>query len=494
MRIRHAVALALVCGLSLAFLQAQGPQAAQAAQGQGQKGVVLKGKAPVSKELIKVTLPKPQEFDLPNGVHVLVLEDHRLPLVSFQVVIPGAGGYFDPPELPGLAQFVAALVREGTTTRTSAQISQQLETIAANIGVGVGMSGTTATISGSSLTDNLDAVLALASDILLNPTFSDEELGRYKVRTNASLMNNRTQPNFLSVEMVNRVLYGTHPASRTAPTPEALGKATRAMLVDFHQAHYVPDFALIAMVGDVTAPIARQKLTAAFGSWKKAGAARPPVSDPPESGPSKVYLINRPGSVQSNVAVASPAISRTSPDYDTVRVLNEIIGGGPTGRLFLNLREDKGWTYGAYSSVTATMFRGDWVARAEVRTDVTEGALRETLAEMAALRDQPLSEAALQEKKRLLVANFALSLESPDTILNNYVTRWLYKLPADYWDKYPDRIIGVTSAGLQAAARKYFDPARLQIVVVGDGAKIGEVLKKFGPLETYDTDGKKTGQ
>jgi zinc protease len=494
MRLRHALAMTALVGLATALLNAQAPQAPPAGPSQSLKGVVLKGKAPVSKEILRVSLPKPQEFDLANGVHVIVLEDHRLPLVSFQVVIPGAGGYFDPPEVPGLASVVAAMMREGTATRTSAQISQQLETIAANVGVGVGMSGTTATISGTGLSDNLDAVLGLAGDVLLNPTFPEEELGRYKTRTNASLMQNRTMPTFLSIEMVNRVLYGSHPAGRTAPTPEAIGKATRAMLVDFHRTRYVPDFALIAMVGDITPAAAKEKLGATFGSWKKANGGKPTVTEPPPVGPATVYLVNRPGSVQSNVAVASPAISRTSPDYDTVRVLNEIIGGGPTGRLFLNLREDKGWTYGAYSSITATLFRGDWVARAEVRTDVTEGALRETLQEMATLRDQPLSDTALQEKKRLLVANFALSLESPDAILGNYVASWLYKLPPGYWDKYPDRVMAVTAADLQAAARKYFDPARLQIVVVGDGARIGEVLKKFGTVETYDTDGKKVTQ
>jgi zinc protease len=490
MRSTHALTSLAFAGLMVAAIHAQAPQP-PAGQGQSMKGVVLKGKAPVSKEILRVTLPKPQEFDLSNGVHVIVLEDHRLPLVSFQLVVPGAGGYFDPPDVPGMAQFVAAMMREGTATRTSAQISQQLETVAANVAVGVGMSGTTATLSGSALTEHLDTVLGIAGDILLHPSFPEEELARYKTRTKAALVQNRSVPTFLSVEMVNRVLYGSHPASRTAPSAEALDTATRAMIVEFHRARYVPDYALFAVSGDITATVAKQKLEALLGSWKKTGGAKPAVTDPPSPGPSTVRLVNRPGSVQSSVAVAVPAISRTSPDYDVLRVLNEVIGAGPTGRLFLNLREDKGWTYGAYSSVTASTFRGDWVARAEVRTDVTEGAVRETLAEMALLRDQPLTESALQDKKRLLVAGFALSLESPDAMLANYVQRWLYTLPADYWDKYPDRVMAVTSASIQAAARKYFDPSKLQIVVVGDGAKLGDVLKKFGTVETYDTEGKK---
>jgi predicted Zn-dependent peptidase len=256
----------------------------------------------------------------------------------------------------------------------------------------------------------------------------------------------------------------------------------------------VPDHAVIGIVGDVTTTDARKKLEAAFGAWKKAGTPKPVVQDPGPLGPATVYVVNRPGSVQTAMAVATQAISRTSPDYDTVRLLNEIIGGGPTGRLFLNLREDKGWTYGAYSAISATQFRGDWVARAEVRTDVTEGAVRETLQELATTRDSLMPAVALQDKKRLLVAGFALSLESPATILNNHVQRWLYRLPANYWDTYTERILAVTAEGLQSAARKYLDPSRLQIVVVGDGKQIGEAMKKFGPVETYDTEGKKITQ
>ena len=303
MRIRHALALTALIGLSVALVTAQAPQGTTAAPGQSLKGVVLKGKAPVSKEILKVSLPKPQEFDLANLVHVLVLEDHRLPLISFQVIVPGAGGYFDPPDLPGLASFAGAMMREGTTTKTSAEISQQLETIAASLNVSVGMSSVTATISGSTLTENVDAVLGLAGDILLNPSFSEEELGRYKTRTNAALMQNRSMPNFLSVEMVNRVLYGSHPASRTAPTPDALGRATRAMLVEFHRTHYVPDNALIAIVGDISVPAAKQKLTAVFGPWKKAGVAKPTVQEPAPVGaghgvprePARVGAVERRG-------------------------------------------------------------------------------------------------------------------------------------------------------------------------------------------------------
>jgi predicted Zn-dependent peptidase len=173
--------------------------------------------------------------------------------------------------------------------------------------------------------------------------------------------------------------------------------------------------------------------------------------------------------------------------------MNHIVGGGPTGRLFLNLREDKGYTYGASSGLSALRYRGSWQAVTDVRSEVTGPALMELMGEIRRLRDQRVPDGEFRAAKRALVANFALDLESPGGILGDHLTRWLYNLPADYWDKYPDRIMAVTQEQVQAAARKYLDASRLQIVAVGDGAKVVDSLKAFGTIETYDTEGKKVG-
>ena len=157
----------------------------------------------------------------------------------------------------------------------------------------------------------------------------------------------------------------------------------------------------------------------------------------------------------------------------------------------MHLREEKGYTYGAYSGLSAGRYRGTWSAQTDVRSDVTEPALKDLLGELVAIRDTTVPAKELQDRKRSLVAGFALSLESPQQVLNYYVTSWIYKLPADYWDKYPQRVMGVTAAQVQAAARKYLDPARVQIIAVGDRKKVEEILRKFGTLEVYDTEGKK---
>ena len=250
-------------------MAAQGPPIGSGQQNPSTApGTILKNRAPVSKETLKVALPKPHEADLSNGVHLIVLEDHRAPLVSFQMIIDGAGGYYDPPNLPGLAGFTATLMRQGTATKTSEQISEQLDRLAASVGVGAGLSSPSASVTGSGLTNNLDTVLALMADVLLHPSFPQDEIDRYKTRTRAGLMNQRSQPGFLAQERFNQAVYGNHPAARVSATPQALDALTRDALVEFHKAHYVPDRAVLAVAGDITLAQAKAKAETAFSAWK----------------------------------------------------------------------------------------------------------------------------------------------------------------------------------------------------------------------------------
>ncbi len=486
-RTKHLAAIGLMLAFAAPPAHAQGGQAAPPSS----KAVVMKGRAPVNEKVLDVKLPKPTEGDLANGIHLIVLEDHRAPQVTFQLLIPGAGGYFDASSSIGLASATAAMMREGTATRSTTQISEQLETMSSNVNVGTGMTSLDATVSGSALTENLDKLFDLASDILLHPTFPDEELAKYKTRTKTGLNQNRSFPGFLVQELFQRVMYGDDPASRLLMTPEQLDKVSRAAMVEFHKAKYVPDHAAIAFAGDISYDRAKLLVESKLGAWKKSGAALVAAKDPPAIGPAKVWLVDRPSSVQTNFIVGTQAIERTNPDYNVLEVMNSVVGGGPTGRLFIHLREEKGYTYGAYSGLSAGRYRGTWSAQTDVRSDVTEPALKDLLGELVAIRDTTVPAKELQDRKRSLVAGFALSLESPQQVLNYYVTSWIYKLPADYWDKYPQRVMGVTAVQVQAAARKYLDPARVQIVAVGDGKKVEEILRKFGKLEVYDTEGKK---
>lgn len=470
--------------LAAALLQAPAPpQSTKAA------GTILKGRAPVSKEILKVTLPRPKETDLSNGVHLIVLEDHRAPLVTLQMIIEGAGGYYDPASMPGLAGFTAALMREGTATKTSEQISEELDRLAATVGAGAGISSPFASVTGSGLSTNLDTVLALMADVLMHPSFPDAEIARYKARTRGGLMLNRAQPSFLGQERLYKVVFGDHPSSRISPTPAALDALTHDALVEFHKAHYAPDHAVLAISGDITMAQAKAKAEAAFGAWPKSGAPLAKPENPvPLTGPS-VSLIVRPASVQTTLLVGTQSIDRTSPDFDALTVANRILGG-PEARLFEHLREQKGYTYGAGSSFNSGRTTGSWVASTDVKTDVTDPALTDLMDEIRQMRDTPVTEKELADQKRSLIAGFARQLESAQTVLGDFIDAYEYKLPADYWDKYPERIQAVTAADVQRVAQKYWAAARLQVVAVGDAAKIEPTLKKLGTVEEFDANGK----
>lgn len=476
-----------VVGLCLAAALLQAP--AQAPQSTKAAGTVLKNKAPVNKDVLKVTLPRPQEADLSNGVHLIVLEDHRAPIVTLQLIIEGAGGYYDPPSMPGLAGFTAALMREGTATKTSEQISEELDRLAATVTVGTTISSPFASVIGSGLSTNLDTVLPLMADVLLHPSFPDAEIARYKTRTRGALMQSRAQPSFLGQERLNKVVFGEHPSARISATPAALDALTHAALVDFYKAHYVPDRAALAIAGDITIAQAKTKAEAAFGAWPRSGA---PIAKPenpaPLTGPS-ISLIARPASVQTTLLVGTQSIDRTNPDYDALTVANRILGG-PEARLFEHLREQKGYTYGAGSSFSAGRTIGSWIASTDVRTEVTDPALTDLMDEIRQMRDTPVTDKELADHKRALIAGFARQLESGQAVLGDFIDLYEYRLPADYWDKYPERIQAVTAADVQRVAQKYWAADRLQLVAVGDAPKVEPTLKKLGNVQAFDADGK----
>ncbi|HEY2433077.1 MAG TPA: pitrilysin family protein [Vicinamibacterales bacterium] len=487
--IRRLSAAAVVCAFAAA-VAVHGEAPAQQGNPAKAAGTVLKGRAPVNKDVLKVSLPKAQEADLSNGVHLIVVEDHRAPQVFFQMLVDGAGGYYDPPAMAGLAGFTAALMREGTTTKSSEQVSEVLDRLAAAVAVGAGASSAFATVSGNGLTANLDTVLSLMADVLMNPSFPQAEIDRYKARTKAAFINQRTQPGFLAQERLSQALFGDHPLSRVAPTPAALDALSREALVEFHKAHYVPDRAILAVAGDISLEQAKTKSEAVFGGWQKSGASIAAQTAPASPAAATVSFVARPGSVQTSLRVGTQSLERTNADYDALTVANRVLGGGPTGRLFSHLREEKGYTYGAYSSFNATRVVGSWSASTDVRSEVTDPALTDLLDEIRQMRAVPVPDKELADTKKALVAGFALSLESPNAILNNYIERYIYKLPADYWDTYPSRIEAITAADVQRVASKYWAADRLQVVAVGDQSKVEPALKKLGVVQAFGADGK----
>jgi zinc protease len=331
--------------------------AAQAPKPQPSKGVVIKGKAPVSKETLKVKLPKAYETTLANGLQVIVLEDHKLPTLNMQMVVR-SGGLSDPEGQHGAAQFTASLVREGTKTRNSKQIAEQVDVLGASLAASSGLSSPTSIVLASGLTDNFDQIMELFADVILNPSFPADELNKLKTRTLAQLRLQRSQPGFLANEMFARVMYGSHPAARVSLTAEEIERITPEVLQKFHAANYRPNNAIFAIVGDVKPSEIVAKLEKTFGSWQRGELPHISVPKVSEPGPARIHLINRVPSVQTNLTLGNLTIERTDPDYFALEVMDQVVGGGASARLFLNLREDKGYTYGAYSRFSALNYRG----------------------------------------------------------------------------------------------------------------------------------------
>jgi zinc protease len=447
-------------------------------------------RAPVSKEILKVKLPRPVETTLPNGIRVMILEDHRFPLAAVQFDIDGSGQMYEPPSLPGLAVTTARLLSEGTKTRTSKQIAEQIDSLGASLSASSSFGSGSTTLYASGLSDTFDQWFALATDVLLHPSFPAEELAQYRSRAKPALLQQRAQPGFLAFQAMSRALYGSFPAAVVASTPESLDAITPELLANWHDVHYAPQNTVLAISGDVHADVLIPKLRQSLAEWARTGEAVKPQAAPPPATQSKVFLVDRPGSVQTTLLMGNLAIDRTNPDYPALVVLNEVLGAGSASRLFLNLREEKGYTYGVYSSVTARKYAGPWTAGGDLRTEVTAGAMTEFLRELNRIRDEKVPKPELDAAKRTVVASFALSLESPQQLIGYAITRRAYNFPADYWDKYPAQITAVTADDVQRVAKKYIDPATMQLVAVGDAGKIKSVLEKYGTVEMVDATGK----
>jgi len=460
--------------------------------------VVRLNRAPVSNEILHVTLPRPVVTKLPNGLTVLVLERHKLPTVNIVLQI-GIGDMSDPKDLPGLAGFTAEMLREGTTHRTSAQLAADVDRLGATLNCSSDFGSTVSTVMASGLSPSTGQILDLIGDIVLSPTFPQDELEKYKARQLSDLEQERSQPYELADERFHQALYGDFPAAVTMPTPESIKGTSVERLKDFHDRYYVPSNAILAVVGDVKADEFVELSRKTFGAWNGPPVSNPDWSQLPPPTPSKICLVDRPDSVQTNIVAGDYGARRTDDDYIALTVMNRILGGGPQARLFLNLREVHGYTYGAYSRVGDDKYREAWLANTEVRNAVTDGSMEQLMAEFKRIRDQKVPAAELNEAEHSIVASFALSLEQSQQLLSRWILVQDYGLPMDYWDRYPVEVAHTTADAVQAAARKYVDLDHLQIVCVGDPKQPGndqkqtirDVLKKYGAVEIYDTNGKK---
>lgn len=436
-----------------------------------------------------IKIPTAHEVTLTNGLTVAVVEDRRLPLVSYRLAFR-SGDAHDPTELPGLTDTLSGLLTEGTESRTSRQIADEVARMGASLSAGANSDYTT--VAASSLANFYDHILEMMADVTLHPSFPENEVELTKKNTIESLKQQRAQPSFLATEMVSRVMYGEHPYSIVAPTPESINSTTRDRLVEFHRSQFVPNNAVFIVVGDVHTDQIIKQIEANFGAWSPGSVPTDAFPAPPVRKARSAYIVDRPGSAQSNIVIANAGIPRVSPDYFPMLLMHTVLGANASSRLFMNLREEKGYTYGAYSNLDARRTAGTFRASAEVRTPVTGDSLKEFFYELKRIRTEPVSEKEIADAKSYLTGVFPIRLETQEGLIDQLIQIKMFDLPSDHLSTYRDHVNAVTIEQIQDVANRHIKPDEAAIVIVGDGRQIVDQVEPYAQeLEFFNTSGKR---
>jgi zinc protease len=439
-----------------------------------------------------LNLPASEELTLANGLRVVLVENKRLPLVSLRLAFP-TGNAHDPPDRPGMTDIVAGMLNEGTESRTSRQIAEEVARIGATLNAGANSDYTT--IAASALTPFADQIFELMADVSLRPSFPEDELELTKQNTLQNLIAQRGQAAFLANERVSKVIYGTHPYHVVAPTPDSVNSATREEVAAFHRASFIPNNAVLVVGGDFRPDAMLRRIEGLFGAWARGETRDAEFPAPPARDRRTIYLVDRPGSAQSNIIIANLAIARTDPDYFPALLMHTVLGANASSRLFMNLREEKGYTYGAYTSLDARRSAGSFRATAEVRTPVTGDSLKEFFYEFGRIREELVSEKELRDAKNYLTGIFPIRLETLDGLIDQLVQIKMFSLPEDYLQTYRDRVQAVTREEAQRAARAYVTPDHAAIVIVGDADALGDQIEPYADaVELYDSNGQRKEQ
>lgn len=439
-----------------------------------------------------IKLPRTSEQTLANGLTVVIVEDPRLPLVSYRLALR-SGDAHDPRDLPGLMDMMTGLLTEGTASRTSKEIAEQVARLGATLQAGA--NSDYATVAASSLAIFADDVLELLADAAMNPVFPENEVELARQNTKESLKQQRAQPSFLASEMVAKVMFGEHPYSVTAPTAESIDATSRERLIEFHRERFVPNNAVLVIVGDVPHDAMVTQAEKLFGGWANGKLIDDDFPKPPARSKRVAYVVDRPGSAQANIIISNAGITRTSPDYFPMLLMHTILGANASSRLFMNLREEKGYTYGAYSSLDARRGAGTFRATAEVRTAVTGDSLKEFFYELNRIRNEAVSDKEIADAKSYLTGVFPIRLETQEGLIDQLVQIKMFDLPDDYLELYRNRVQAITLEDIQRVAQTYVQPDSAALVVVGDGAQLEEQIKPYAEeIEFYNTSGRRKQQ
>lgn len=436
---------------------------------------------------VPFSIPEASRFRLSNGLEVVLLPMARVPLVGIRMAF-FSGEADDPIDNFGLTAAMASMMTEGTEGYSSRELAEKAERLGLDINIGSSTDFLIASVSGLSI--YTDDIFELLSEVVLRPTFPENELDLYRRNTIENLKFQRSQPNFLAAERTALELYGQHPYARIAPSQDDIRRISVKALANLHSRRIIPNNAMLFVIGDFSEDDIRQRIEDSFSEWQAGEQDEVAYPQPPKRTGRTVSVVDRPGSAQANIILADIAVPRNHPDYFPLLVMNQVLGAGASSRVFMNLREEKGYTYGAYTRLDLKKLSGEFEATAEVRTPVTADALKEFFYELERIRTEPVTEAELADAKNYLTGVFPIRAETLDGLAALIVNQHLYGLPSDYLQTYRSNVSAVTADDVLRVAGQYVCPDRMAIVVVGDAAEILPQVDSYAAaVAVFDSEG-----
>jgi len=438
-------------------------------------------KPPATPPIPSYKLPPVHQSKLGNGLTVEMVEDARFPLVTVRLVFPEAGSKTDPAELAGLAEASATLLKEGTRTRASRQIAEELAAIGGTLDGNAGRDAVS--ISAAALAEHSGKLLELVADVARHAVFPPEEVRLYQQNQKQRLAARRAQADYQADERFSAVLFGPHPYSRISATPESIDRLSPEGLGKFRDTYLTPAQAVLIVLGR-TGPRAAllRQIEQRFGDWEQKPVPVRPTVKPPDP-KRKIVLVDRPGSVQADLRIGQLAASYADPNHFPLMAGNGILGMGTSSRLFLNIREAKGYAYQANSIVSRFREGAYFSVITQVRNEVVAPAIEAVLAELDKMAREPVTAAELSSIKNFISGVFVMGLESQGGLANQLALVKTMGLPNQYLETYTTKVRSVEPGQIEQAAATYIAPGDATIVVVGDAAKIGDAVRKFGEVE-----------
>jgi zinc protease len=434
----------------------------------------------------EVRWPKRTKSKLANGLEIILLESHTIPKFHGELYFR-SGNAAAASRGTALAEMAASMVRTGTAKHSSRELEELLRGLGADLSVSAGQDNSAISFAG--LSDHAEPLLQVVNELAREATFPAVEFERERRQKLEEVKLERTQPGFLAGERLRKVLFGSHPYAQISPTEEQVAAYTRDELQSVYRDFYTPENAVLILVGDFDSAAMQKSAEKVFGNWngKKPGVSQNP--EPPIPKGKRVYLVDLPGSVQTQIVCGCHAITRKNPDWIKLGLTNSLYGGAFNSRLVMNIREDKGYTYSPRSGVNALRQYGYFSVSAAVRNDVVAASLTEIFYEIDKLRSLPVPEPELLDAQNYLTGVFSMGLATQSGLLSQISTLALNDLPDDYLETYREKVRALKPEDVLAASRKYFDSPNMQIVVVGDRKHIESQAALFGELEIFAASG-----